>query len=120
MGTDGLVVGLLIGRIVSSAFLIDVLRQQWRLLRSNDPPSLQSLRRRLFGLSIPAVVCNIVAMSLDVAALLGISAWWFVFLYAYTNNLSFLMVVIALWASYRAAKAARNLEIQQLLANPKN
>jgi hypothetical protein len=104
MDTNIFVGSLLVGRLLSSGFLLNVMWQQYALLRGNVALELQPLRRKLFLLSIFAAICNVIAISLDTAALAGYTASWFIFLYAYANNISFLLIIITIWASYREAR----------------
>lgn len=106
MDTNLFVGSLLVGRVISTLFLLHIIWKQVVLLHENEYPELklQPLRWRLFSLSVIAITLNAIAISLDASALLGYTAPWFIILYAYANNLSFLGIVVAFWAGYRVAE----------------
>jgi hypothetical protein len=98
---------LLIGRIISVAYIFLVLRQQWKLLRTSITPKLQPLRQRLFFLALVIFIGNLVPITIDLATLLtpltrgnpsplGIT-------YAFSNCITAALSSFLLWELYRMA-----------------
>lgn len=106
---------LLIGRLVSTGFILAVIRLQWRLLKLPIRKSLRGMRRVLFAISLVVLLGNIIPITIDILTIfadiprtsgnpkpIGIG-------YAISSNLSSLLQAIFIWLLYRlAARTALN------------
>ncbi len=117
---------LLIGRIVSDAFITVVLVRQWKLRKLPTHPRLANLRRVLSLLALLVFVGNIYPLVLDAFTLFypGIRTSQTInpvgAFYAISTNLTFMFASILIWTLYKLADVA--IDVGELTAGdpPKN
>lgn len=61
--------GLLVGRLISMGFILNVLRRQVRLLKLPTQPNLRSMRWVLFGIALVIFLGNCVPLVIDALTL---------------------------------------------------
>lgn len=94
---------LLVGRIVSSSFVIAVVRMQLPYLRENADPKLQPMRKLLLVLMLTFLLGNTFPIALDIATLFGFRAGWTVIVYAFFNDFTILVASVMFWVMYKIA-----------------
>lgn len=114
---------LLIGRLISDAFIIVVLRKQWKIRKIPTHPRLGNIRRVLTLLAVLVFIGNIYPLLLDAFTLFypGVRSTQNVNLvgvfYSLDNNLTFMFASILIWALYKISDVA--IEVGELIAgNP--
>lgn len=114
---------LLIGRLISEAFIVAVLRKQWRIRNSPIHPRLRNLRRVLTLLAVLVFVGNIYPLLLDAYTLIapGIrtspTANIVGVVYSLDNNLTFMFASILIWTLYKLSDVV--IEVSELLGGSK-
>lgn len=98
---------LLIGRLITAAFIFVVLMWQVQLLRRRQT-DLQRERKVLFGFALAIFVGQLVPIAIDTAALVDHSSGLFVIIYAYSNNISAMLAAVLLWWLYLIARSSNN------------
>lgn len=114
---------LLVGRLISDAFIIMVLRKQWRIRKIPTHPRLTNIRRVLTLLAVLVFIGNIYPLLLDAFTLFypGVRTTQNVNLvgvyYSLDNNLTFMFASILIYALYKISDVA--IEVGELIAgNP--
>ena len=114
---------LLCGRLISDAFIILVLRRQWKIRSIPTHPRLANLRRVLTLLAVLVFLGNIYPLLLDAFTLFhpGIRTSQNVNLvgvfYSLGNSLTFMFASILIWTLYKLADVA--IDVGELIAgNP--
>lgn len=111
---------LLIGRLVSEAFIISVIRKQWKIRKSRTHPRLMSIRRVLTLLAVLVFVGNLYPLFLDAYTLInpGIRTSAIVNLvgvfYSLDNNLTFMFASILIWTLYKLSDVV--IEVAELIS----
>jgi len=110
---------LLIGRLISEAFIIAVLRKQWKIRNKPIHPRLRNLRKVLTLLAVLVFVGNIYPLALDLFTLFdaGIRTSGYVNLvgvaYSLDNNLTFMFASILIWTLYKLSDVV--IEVAELI-----
>lgn len=113
---------LLVGRLVSEFFIIQVLRRQWKLRKIQTHPRLMKLRHVLSLLAILVFIGNIYPLILDAFTLFipGVRTVEFVnfvgTLYSLDNSFTFMFASILIWTLYKLSDAA--IELSDVLSGP--
>lgn len=111
---------LLVGRIISDAFISVVLIRQWKLRKLPTHPRLANLRRVLSLLALLVFVGNIYPLILDAITLFypGIRTSQTVnpvgAFYAISTNLTFMFASVLIWTLYKLADVA--IDVGELTA----
>lgn len=96
---------LLFGRIISVVLISMVIRIQYRLLKENNPTSVQSIRRVLFSLAIVVLVSSFVPILIDTVTLFGelprSNPAPIGIAYAFSNCISAIIASYLLWYLYK-------------------
>lgn len=115
---------LLIGRLISEAFIIAVLRKQWRIRNSPIHPRLKNLRKVLTLLAILVFIGNLYPLGLDLYTLYDSTvrtsqtANLVVVIYSLDNNLTFMFASILIWTLYKLSDVV--IEVAELIAGSKS
>lgn len=120
MNIQTLALLLLIGRLISDAFIIMVLRKQWRIRKLPTHPRLAQLRRVLTLLAVLVFIGNIYPLLLDAFTLWDASIRTarnvnlVGVLYSLDNNLTFMFASILIWGLYKISDVA--IDVGELIA----
>lgn len=119
MDIQVLAILLLIGRIISMAFIFMVLHRQWQIRKAKTHPRLIAMRRVLALLALLVFAGNIYPLILDILAIVmpSIRSTQVInlagVLYSVDNNLTFMFASILIWTLYRLADAV--IEVSELI-----
>lgn len=119
MDIQALALILLIGRLISEAFIIAVIRKQWRIRKSPIHPKLKNLRRVLTLLAVLVFIGNIYPLGLDLFTLFndGVRTSSTINLvgtiYSLDNNLTFMFASILIWTLYKLSDVV--IEVAELV-----
>ena len=109
---------LLVGRLVSEFFIVQVLRRQWQIRKTKTHPRLMQLRHVLSLLAILVFVGNIYPLLLDAYTLFnpGIRTSGVINLvgtfYSLDNSLTFMFASILIWTLYKLSDVV--IEVAEL------
>lgn len=119
MDIQVLAILLLIGRVVSMAFIFMVLLRQWQIRKAKTHPRLIAMRRVLALLALLVFAGNIYPLILDILTIVmpSIRSTQVInlagVLYSVDNNLTFMFASILIWTLYRLADAV--IEVSELI-----
>lgn len=111
---------LLVGRIVSEYFIIQVLRRQWKIRNTTIHPRLKKIRGVLSLLAILVFIGNIYPLLLDAYTLFypGVRTSPTINLvgtfYSLDNSLTFMLASILIWTLYKLSDVV--IEVAELVA----
>lgn len=111
---------LLVGRGVSDAFIVMVIRRQWKIRKTKTHPRIMQVRRVLSLLAILIFVGNIYPLLLDAFTLFnpGIRTSQTVNLvgtfYTLGNSFTFMIASILIWLLYKLADVV--IEVAEMIA----
>lgn len=111
---------LLVARLISEYFIIQVLRRQWRIRKTQVHPRLQKIRGVLSLLAVLVFIGNIYPLLLDAYTLFypGIRTSQTINLvgtaYSLDNSLTFMFASILIWTLYKLSDMV--IEVAELLA----
>lgn len=109
---------LLLGKIISLVFILLVLKKQWNIRKKTIHPTLRKYRTILFVLALVILIGTIIPIVVDLLTLLtnidrenspsiaGI-------IYAFSNDITFLIASILIWTLYKLSSAV--IEIDDLI-----
>lgn len=110
---------LLVGRLISEAFIINVLIRQWKIRKTRTHPRLQQMRKVLALLAALVFLGNIYPLLLDAITLVmpEIRTSQHVNLqgvfYTLDNNLTFMFASILIWVLYKLSDIV--IEVAELI-----
>lgn len=110
---------LLLGRLISEAFIIAVLRKQWKIRNAPIHPRLKGLRKVLNLLAILVFIGNLYPMGLDLVTLFDASVRTSPNVnlvgvaYSLDNNLTFMFASILIWTLYKLSDVV--IEVAELI-----
>lgn len=91
---------LLIGRVVSTTFILLVSTRQWKLIKQNNRKELQWYRKLLFTLGIVLLAGQILPITIDTLGIFNKGSFNLLLFYVFSNNLTMLMAAITIWLIY--------------------
>lgn len=112
---------LLVGRLISDAFIVVVLLKQWKIRKIPTHPRLANIRRVLTLLAVLVFIGNIYPLLLDAFTLFypGVRTSQSENLagvfYSLDNNLTFMFASVLIWALYKISDVA--IEVGELIAS---
>lgn len=110
---------LLVGRLISEAFITNVLWRQWKIRKTKTHPRLQQMRKVLALLAILVFVGNLYPMGLDLVTLFDPSIRTSQHvnlqgvLYTLDNNFTFMFASILIWVLYKLSDIV--IEVAELI-----
>lgn len=111
---------LLIGRLISDAFIIAVLRKQWRIRKLPTHPRLAQIRRVLTLLAVLVFIGNLYPLFLDAFTLVDATVRstrnvnLVGVIYSLDNNLTFMFASVLIWGLYKISDVA--IDVGELIA----